>query len=712
MVTKLSFLNVLAFHHYVKSKKSATGVLTHTIAHNDVIITVDKLNGAVSEAIENVKVYLFTAAGSYQGLNSPTDTAGQVTFSLPAADYKVRADYLSGQYWSEVFNQADQVITVSEGTAAITVSSGVATLENVPVYVFTASGSYLGLNGATDSSGLVEFVLPVGDYKFRADYQSSQYWATDTIAADQVNVIDLNTGGGDFVLTVQKATGVPMVDVPVYAFSPAGSYLGINARTDTSGQASFSLSEGSYMFRTDYLGYQFWSNVCSIPGLLSDALTIDHTDVSISVSQVYGLDSEPLDNIPVYLFTESGSYQGVNARTDAAIQVVFSLPDKAYKVRADYLGGQHWSDVFTSEAAVVDIEHGYANIHVTDLGFDVDAASVYLFTQAGSYLGRVQQTDAAGQAAFLIPAGAYKFRVDYSGTQFWSDVVNILAGEETVVDLALDLLALDDTKNPQPKRFDGVPPKLEPVMLASLMDITGILNQSVVAATGPDALYWYINDHLGTPQKVVDGDQVVVWEGLQEPFGKTTVTVDSLDNGFRFPGQLFDTESGLHYNYHRYYDPSIGRYLRADPVGLVGGINLYTYANLNPINFFDPFGLWRYPTIGIVRGADRWGSGNYEASRDRGTRTHAGVDYSGPADSLVVAPLSGSVETIDEGIRITGRVDGVIYSTRVLHINAEIQNGTVVAEGDIIGTVEDTPISWYNKSRPCRNLSNPEWINH
>ena len=181
------------------------------------------------------------------------------------------------------------------------------------------------------------------------------------------------------------------------------------------------------------------------------------------------------------------------------------------------------------------------------------------FTPAGSYLGRMQSTDANGQTSFLIPAGSYKFRVDYSGTQYWSDGVNILANEATAVDLALDLLALDGTRNPHPKRFDGTPPGRDPVMLASLMSISGILSQSVVAATGPDALYWFINDHPGTPRKVVDADQAVVWEGSQVPFGNTTVTVNTLGNNFRFPGQYFDAESGLHNNYHRYYDPSIGR---------------------------------------------------------------------------------------------------------------------------------------------------------
>jgi len=82
-----------------------------------------------------------------------------------------------------------------------------------------------------------------------------------------------------------------------------------------------------------------------------------------------------------------------------------------------------------------------------------------------------------------------------------------------------------------------------------------------------------------------------VWQAEYLPFGKVNISVAQIENNLRFPGQYFDTETGLHYNWNRYYDPETGRYIAADPIGLGGGINLYRYANANPANWYDFDGL-------------------------------------------------------------------------------------------------------------------------
>jgi RHS repeat-associated protein len=114
---------------------------------------------------------------------------------------------------------------------------------------------------------------------------------------------------------------------------------------------------------------------------------------------------------------------------------------------------------------------------------------------------------------------------------------------------------------------------------------------------------YYQNDHLGTPQQLIQKNGAKVWEGEFRAFGELTAETGSWENRLRFPGQYYDEETNNYYNYFREYDPKTGRYLESDPIGLKGGVNLYAYSNMDPVVNIDPLGLayWRNPKTGYYQ---------------------------------------------------------------------------------------------------------------
>lgn len=118
------------------------------------------------------------------------------------------------------------------------------------------------------------------------------------------------------------------------------------------------------------------------------------------------------------------------------------------------------------------------------------------------------------------------------------------------------------------------------------------------------------SDHLNTPRKLTNASGQTVWQWPYSAFGDELPT--TAENGFmapgtgavidapvtfnlRYPGQYYDKESGLHYNYFRSYDPRTGRYTQPDPIGLDGGWNRFGYADQNPLSFGDLKGLQPVP---------------------------------------------------------------------------------------------------------------------
>ena len=113
----------------------------------------------------------------------------------------------------------------------------------------------------------------------------------------------------------------------------------------------------------------------------------------------------------------------------------------------------------------------------------------------------------------------------------------------------------------------------------------------LVAASAQAANIAYIHtDHLGSLQKMTDTSQGITWDAQFEPFGEEYLITGSATQPNRFPGQYADAEAGYSYNYFRDYDPTIGRYIESDPIGLDGGSNTYAYVNGNPVSGQDPKG--------------------------------------------------------------------------------------------------------------------------
>jgi RHS repeat-associated protein len=117
---------------------------------------------------------------------------------------------------------------------------------------------------------------------------------------------------------------------------------------------------------------------------------------------------------------------------------------------------------------------------------------------------------------------------------------------------------------------------------------------------GEDAFAYLHRDHLGTPVQATDKAGNVVWVASYDPFGLASIQTPApsaarptITFGLRLPGQIFDEETGLHYNWHRFYDAEIGRYITGDPIGIDGGINRYVYIGGSFGIYVDTDGLNR-----------------------------------------------------------------------------------------------------------------------
>lgn len=180
----------------------------------------------------------------------------------------------------------------------------------------------------------------------------------------------------------------------------------------------------------------------------------------------------------------------------------------------------------------------------------------------------------------------------------------------------------------------------------------------------PGIMYLHA-DGLGSVRAVTNqtGAVTALWPWQNNAFGDQAMTGASTYY-LRFPGQYYDVETGLHYNGHRYYDPSTGRYIQSDPIGLDGGVNTYAYVGGSPLSDVDPLGLIQNPVVctgycpsGAPSTAQSLASGDSNYTK---TGASVGVLVGFGGGALIVANVIGFPEVeIGEGAVTAIGADGI-----------------------------------------------------
>ena len=385
-------------------------------------VTVKPVN-TEGEGIPDVPIYLFDGQGNYLDQEVRTGESGEAIFSdLANGTYAFRADYQAKEFWSEIV-AVPSVNLVEIDTGEQPVSVRVANslgngLANVPVYAFWDNEQYTGISGTTDENGNVFVNLVNGSVKFRADYKGQPYWS-ETITIPEVNSVTIQVSQAPFTVKVVTRAGEAAKNVPVYAFNKDGGYTGINGRTGSDGSLTLELPDGTYKFRADYQGRDYWSDVVVSPQTNAVKIEVGLPRVTIRVVDSKG---NGLAGLVVYAFYNKNKYAGISSKTDKEGVAVFELKEAEYIFRTDYKGASYWSETIAVPkvtSAKIAVNEGSVTVTVLHKRDPLQGARVYMYRLVRSgrswhyyYLG-YKVTDKDGKAAFDLTEGTYRVLAYY-----------------------------------------------------------------------------------------------------------------------------------------------------------------------------------------------------------------------------------------------------------------------------------------------------------
>ncbi len=560
---------------------------------------------------------------------------------------------------------------------------------DLPVYAFDGT-TYSGYSGTTDTSGRITFTLPQGSYRFRADLNGTQFWSNAqndcTIPGCTSDAITVTL---PVTITVTNTDGTAQTGLPVYAFAGT-TYADYKSTTDANGQVSLTLPQGSYRFRADLNGTQFWSSAtdtCTLPGCATASITVTKP----LILTVQGQTGQPYPNLPVYAFNGT-TYTGYNGTTDTSGHVTFTLPQGSYRFRADLNGTPFWSSTQNDctvpgcTTATVTLPSSITQQTVT-INYTYDAlnrltaanysdpnnpgaggnAFAYVYDAAGNVLHYTQTTgtlnvtttytyDFANQLATgqLGSASAVHYAYDADGnllsngvntyTYNSADQLTGFNGQGVHASFAYDGLGdrLQQTIGGVPTNYVVDINNSLPQVLQDGTDsyIYGVGNLAQINGSTTD---YFLTDALGSTRQLVNADDQLTLAENYDPFGNTIGSTGSDSSIFGFTGQQTD-RTGLQFLRARYYDPYLNQFIQPDIIvpdpTVPEDWNRYLYTRDNPVNYTDPSGHDPSPTgyfegvsyaAGFVQGGAIAGQ---EIVYDYATMTRARFNYTGTAGGL------------------------------------------------------------------------------
>jgi RHS repeat-associated protein len=218
---------------------------------------------------------------------------------------------------------------------------------------------------------------------------------------------------------------------------------------------------------------------------------------------------------------------------------------------------------------------------------------------------------------------------------------------------------------------------------------TSTRTQSATVLAGAQAtgIYYVYADQIETPRMIVrSADNEAVWQwNAADPFGATAPNSNPAGLGqftysLRMPGQLNDPEMGLSYNINRNYDPTLGRYVQSDPIGLGGGLNTYVYVGGNPLSYSDPQGNWLVGAAGTGIGATIGAGTNLLAQLIQNDWNWSCVSWSNVGWSAVTGGAAGFLLTTPIGGSLAG-VAAVGAGTNLVNYGLTTSPGDYSASG-------------------------------